>query len=274
MKLKLTSFHLKIIAMVLMTIDHIASLIFLPILGENSILYIVFKLIGRLSFPIFAFLVVEAILHTKNKKKYLLRLAVSALVIGLFLFIMEVTQNSIGNYNFFLDLLLGACILYTLELKSKKKFWALVPIAIYIASILFDSRLPSYLRLGYHFYGVLLIVGLYLMKKIAPQVHAQLAKKYQMNTDDYEMVLSQQLLSNSLALVFLVIVNLVYWMITYIIPSTNTLNASMQVVSLFSGVILLFYNGKKGYSSSLVKWACYLYYPLHLGILYIVYLII
>ena len=274
MKLKLSSFHLKIIAMALMTIDHIAALIFLPIFGAESALYVSFKLIGRLSFPLFAFLIVEGIFHSKNQKKYLLRLGISFILMGIVLWILEKTGNSIGNFNFFLDLFLGASILFFLEMKKLKKLWAFIPFIAYLCLCIFDSSLPSYIRLGYHFYGILLILGFYLTQKITPKLHSLLANRYQLDSEAYENVLSKRLLSNSLALLFLVVVNLVYWMITYYVPSTDVLNASMQVVSLFSGFILLFYNGEKGYSSPRFKWACYLYYPLHLGILYIVYLII
>ncbi len=274
MKLKLSSFHLKIIAMTLMTIDHIAALIFLPLFGAESALYVSFKLIGRLSFPLFAFLIVEGIFHSTNQKKYLLRLGSSFILMGIALWILEKTGNSIGNFNFFLDLFLGASILFFLEMKKLKKLWAFIPFIAYLCLCIFDSSLPSYIRLGYHFYGILLILGFYLTQKITPKLHSLLANRYQLDSEAYENVLSKRLLSNSLALLFLVIVNLVYWMITYYVPSTDVLNASMQVVSLFSGFILLFYNGEKGYSSPRFKWACYLYYPLHLGILYIVYLII
>ena len=274
MKLKLSSFHLKIIAMALMTIDHIAALIFLPIFGSKSALYVSFKLIGRLSFPLFAFLIVEGMFHSRNQKKYLLRLGRFFVLMGLALWILELTKNSIGNFNFFLDLFLGASILFFLEMKKLKKLWVFIPFITYLCLCIFDASLPSYMRLGYHFYGVLLILGFYLTQKIAPSIHSLLANRYHLDSEAYENVLSKRLLSNSLALLFLVVVNLVYWMITYYVPSTDVLNASMQVVSLFSGFILLFYNGEKGYSSPRFKWACYLYYPLHLGILYIVYLII
>ena len=53
---------LKIIALITMLIDHI-GLVFFP--GIE-----IFRIIGRISFPIFAFMIAEGCEHTENKKKY------------------------------------------------------------------------------------------------------------------------------------------------------------------------------------------------------------
>ena len=63
---------LKIIATVTMIIDHIGYL-----LGKN---YFYLRYIGRLSFPIFLFLIVEGYFKTKNYSKYLFRLFIFALI--------------------------------------------------------------------------------------------------------------------------------------------------------------------------------------------------
>ena len=57
---------LKIIALITMTIDHIGEFI----LG----IPVWFRWIGRISAPIFMFCLAEAIHHTKNLRKYILRL--------------------------------------------------------------------------------------------------------------------------------------------------------------------------------------------------------
>ena len=68
----MSSFVLKIIAIITMFIDHLGYAIF----GKFSC----FNYIGRLSFPIFAFQISEGYIHTKNLKKYFLRLFLFALV--------------------------------------------------------------------------------------------------------------------------------------------------------------------------------------------------
>jgi len=68
----MSSFQLKLIAITSMLIDHIGVVFFEDI--------IIFRIIGRLAFPIFAFLISEGIAHTKNRKVYLMRLIVFALM--------------------------------------------------------------------------------------------------------------------------------------------------------------------------------------------------
>jgi hypothetical protein len=70
----LSSFTSKCIALSTMAIDHIGAVL-LP-----SPKYLLLRLIGRISFPIFCFLIVEGYYRTKNLKKYILRLFAFALI--------------------------------------------------------------------------------------------------------------------------------------------------------------------------------------------------
>ena len=72
MKKFLSNFDLKIIAIITMTIDHIGAIMY-PNID-------IFRIIGRVSFPIFAFLLVEGFKHTSNKLKYFLRLILFAII--------------------------------------------------------------------------------------------------------------------------------------------------------------------------------------------------
>ena len=66
----LTNNQLKIIAMVSMLFDHVGEVLF-----YNQSCYVIFKIIGRLAFPIFAFMIAEGCRYTKNRTRYLLTIA-------------------------------------------------------------------------------------------------------------------------------------------------------------------------------------------------------
>lgn len=68
----LNGFQLKIIAIVIMAIDHTGALFFPDILA--------IRIVGRLAFPLFAFFIAEGYRHTRSVYKYLARLGICAVV--------------------------------------------------------------------------------------------------------------------------------------------------------------------------------------------------
>lgn len=71
-KLRITSFTLHMIAMACMLCDHVWA----TVVEGNEWL----TCIGRIAFPIFAFMTVEGYFHTKDVKKYIKRLFAFALI--------------------------------------------------------------------------------------------------------------------------------------------------------------------------------------------------
>lgn len=91
----LTGFQIKIIALVLMVLDHIHY--FFGFTGKIPTL---FSQLGRLSAGLFLFMVVEGFIHTSNRKRYFLRLYTVAILMGLVQYAM-ITFNLTRPDGFF-----------------------------------------------------------------------------------------------------------------------------------------------------------------------------
>ena len=81
---------LKIIAIITMLIDHIGAVVIAPVMIQRSGnlymeddlygIYSLLRTIGRIAFPIFCFLLVEGFVHTRNVKRYAIRLGLFAII--------------------------------------------------------------------------------------------------------------------------------------------------------------------------------------------------
>ena len=81
--LKIDGFILKIIAFALMTFDHIG--LFLNMYNDpSSSIYLIgtiFRIIGRLAFPLFILMLTEGIKHSTNVGRYLMRIALVGIIV-------------------------------------------------------------------------------------------------------------------------------------------------------------------------------------------------
>ena len=112
---------LKTIALVCMIIDHIAAYLssnFSAVLftvGSRTItVYRIMRWIGRIAFPIYCFLIVEGVLHTKDRKKYAIRLLIFAIISEIPWNLVHSMKLTYSGQNVFFTLFLGclALILY------------------------------------------------------------------------------------------------------------------------------------------------------------------
>jgi len=76
-KISLNSNKLKIIAVLTMILDHIGYYFSFILIGN---VYLAFRILGRISMPIFVFLIIQGYFHTKNLKKYIFRIFTSAII--------------------------------------------------------------------------------------------------------------------------------------------------------------------------------------------------
>lgn len=166
---------LKMIAIVTMFIDHIGAAIlensdFLnAVFMKNPELYnlaltvdIILRLIGRVAFPIFCFLLVEGFLHTRNVKKYALRLGIFCLISELpFNYAFSGRLLYSQHQNVFFTLLLGLLVLIGLE-RFKEK--SLQNNLLQAACIIAGFVAATVLRTDYAGFGICVIVLFYLFR--------------------------------------------------------------------------------------------------------------
>ena len=77
-KIQLNTFSLKLIACLFMLIDHIAMIL----IPQSHPAWLIMRMIGRMSAPIFFYTLSEGLKRTSNRRKYLGRLLVSACIMG------------------------------------------------------------------------------------------------------------------------------------------------------------------------------------------------
>lgn len=122
---------LKLLAIFVMLIDHIAAVVLINILisvdffsmgsaaYENptyqlmNAIYSNMRMIGRLGFPLFCFLLVEGFVHTRNKLKYVIRLALFCLLSEIpFDLAFSGQLFYMGYQNVFFTLLIGFVVMW------------------------------------------------------------------------------------------------------------------------------------------------------------------
>ncbi|WP_315121710.1 TraX family protein [uncultured Clostridium sp.] len=175
---------LKIMAVISMLIDHIAAVLilmgiyykFIPYAENTAIahssnlntIYLLMRAIGRISFPIFCFLLVEGYIHTSNKKKYALRLFIFALI-------SEIPFNlAFGNKmfipasrlnNVFFTLFLGICVMYIIEFIKSKEINKVVTAIGIIATIVVFGVIAKFIKCDFNYYGILCISLFYIFRE-------------------------------------------------------------------------------------------------------------
>ena len=169
MKRNLSSSTLKCIALIIMFLDHIGTIF---ISGKvNSIekfsstiviIGVILRLIGRVSFTLYSYLLIEGYLHTKSKLKYLIRLCVLALIsevpFDLFFY------GSISDFHHQNTVFTLAVGLLAIMLVDRFKTLENNRYLFQITAILFLSIISEMLNLDYGFFGIIFICTLYLFR--------------------------------------------------------------------------------------------------------------
>jgi len=159
----MSSFALKLIAMVTMLIDHIGAVL-IPMSDPS---YEIIRIIGRIAFPIYVFMLVEGFYHTKNINKYLFRL-------GIFALISEIPfdlafHRSLGEFNYqniFFTLFIGLGMMYLMSIIETRFAKNILASNFLDAVVLILACLVAeVLRVDYGAPGIILIAVFYLFRK-------------------------------------------------------------------------------------------------------------
>lgn len=272
----LNQFYLKLIALFLMSVDHIG--VFMQVFYSNNELLLsvanILRIIGRLAFPLFILMLTEGIRHSRNTKLYLLRIGIltTVLMFSQIIIYYYIDKSIQYAYSPLIDLSLCAILLYLLKRKDKFSFLTILPIAYlllgFITQIVEKSQnitvtfFPFYLRPGYSIMGLLLSLGFYYS--------LDLAKLFLKDNNLVDDELSVRTVANIINCLFLLLVNLLVFLLA-LNHNFDIWNASIQTWSICAAVLLLIYNGKRGYNKAWFKYGAYLYFPLHIVIIFIIF---
>lgn len=158
--------QLKYIAFASMFIDHFNKAIITPFLtgtGPMVIITTIFDILGRIAFPIFAFMVVEGFFKTKSRWSYLRNLLIFA-VISEIPYDMFQSAEFVNNWsqNILWGLALGLFTIMVIDkLKAyikKRPLWVFVSLLIVALSSLGSMLISS----DYEYYAIIIIYLYYI----------------------------------------------------------------------------------------------------------------
>lgn len=240
--IQLNNNQLKIIAVFLMIIDHI-GLVFFP-------QYKIFRIIGRLAFPIFAFCVAEGYMHTHSRKKYILTLL-------LFAVLSEIPY----------DLMVSGKIF---SLNRQNVLWTFLISLLYLEVEGEISNKTS----G----SVMMVFRLVMLMLVMPMITTILCADYGyggfLTVFSFVILTNAQKKLNQQVRTYYIALSMVIFAVSHLcIISSSTvqilgINVHTQTFALLALPILYLYNGERGKKRKWIKYSFYMFYPLHMLILW------
>lgn len=244
----MTALFLKIIAYISMIVDHVGYL------GSFSeTITVILRSIGRISFPLFAFMIGEGYGHTRNQGLYLLRILIGGVVSVIpYSLCFYSTPIYWEKFNVMFTLAAGLICVYITD-NVQKLFGSYTRLIYVLASLLAFTLslaiayLSEVLNFEYGAWGILFIYTLYLCR------------------------------SNRWVQVLLVILFACQGLLeTLLFGGEIGRSTLIMTAASFAVIPILLYNGGRGYNSrstvvsSTIKYSFYAIYPLHLLVLYFI----
>lgn len=235
---------IKILGALFMLIDHIGMML-LPNL-------IIFRIIGRIAMPIYAYMIAEGCKYTKNKWMYLAQLFSLGALCQIVFYISSHSLNLgiLITYSF------SVCLIFALQYLKKVLFSDKHPglkvfgVVTYALLILFMYVLTLSVKIEYGFFGCMLAVLASIPDFSCVELNENQKKILKYIDNKYVKI---ALFATGLVLLS-------------VFDPFNTLEAgNIQFYSLISVVFLLLYSEKKGKKK--MKYFFYIFYPAHQAIL-------
>lgn len=240
----LTSNKLKIIAIILMILDHIGYY-FVSYISKEA--FDILRFFGRMAMPVFAFLIVQGFFHTKDIKMYMFKLFITATIFQGLLFGLGII-NHVYVPNFYIVINTYLNILYSFVLSL------LLLCFIDKKDILKNRWLNNILKIV----GILLVVLVYFLVDLELGLRVPvtilgfyIAEKIKRSGRSTELSQVVMLITLVLALF------------------ADYKNLQFNLPSVLSLVVISLYNGERGKKSKWISTAFYAFYPLHHVILYV-----
>ena len=225
---------LKLIACITMLIDHFGHAIVpkLPV-PYMATFYYACRIIGRIAFPIYCFLLAEGMHHTRNPGKYIGRLAIGILLAELPFDILFEGGISWESQSVMVTLTLGAVMILCMQKTEPKMLKLLMVVPFAVAAELVKS--------DYGGWGIAMIAVFALFDRLPLQIAGLLLVQY---------------LMNSLRVPFFGV------------------GIPIQLFAVGAMIPVAFYSGQKLTRSRAIQWGFYLFYPVHLLLLWILLMIL
>ena len=132
---------------------------------------------------------------------------------------------------------------------------------------------PKFLRCQYDWLSVGMIVLFYLAFYCTKEFFKAQESKTGIKAELMDDTPQSQTAYNIFCVLFLIVITFAFYIGKYIAPLWQHYDLDIQLVMLGAGVFIFCYNGKRGYNANWFKYGSYLFYPLHIVVLYgIVYL--
>ena len=240
MKRGISQEGLKLFACVTMLCDHVGHAIVYPMTQESALMaevYLLLRIIGRLAFPIYCFLLWEGFCHTHSRVRYALRLAAGALLAELPYDLMVSGTFSWENQSVMVTLLLGFAALMVMEQIGNPGWKAVSAIPFALAA--------TWARCDYGWVGILLIALFALSRAYSNRNFIRGAGM---------LLLFHQMPGSVLMF--------------------GQLAIPVQALGALSMLFIANYDGRKQTQSKVVQLGFYLFYPVHMLVLWLISLLL